>query len=298
MDEQKQRLREVLKGFSKGIIAYYKVYAEITESVTAGLLLSQIAFWWFGPAGEKPFFKTAQEFMSELVMGSGELRAAKARLESLGLIKIEYHGMPKKTYYEFNESAVLEQISNNAKIAQLSVNHAKTAQLYALKSHNNTCENRMSKITDNTTERTRDNKKPIFSENRLSEKEVQERVYGLLIRHGVSGKVAKSIIYEQHIPLESIKETIKNGLAKQKSELGFILKPGYIIATLNGARDEGKIVGPTMASKKLSGEIKKIADSKAIPRIKLTPDEFNKRKNEILDQLKQPVNSEKMLATA
>ncbi|MGA2324316.1 MAG: hypothetical protein ABSG22_10755 [Sedimentisphaerales bacterium] len=128
----KRQLKEVLKGFSKGVIAYYKLYAQITGSVTAGLLLSQIAYWWYGPAGEKPFFKTNPDFADELVMGDSELKTAKKQLVSLGFIGVTYKGVPPRTYYTFNESAVLDGISNWAKIAQLN----------GRKSPNHTGENR------------------------------------------------------------------------------------------------------------------------------------------------------------
>ena len=112
-------LKSVLKGFSQGVIAYYKIYAEITGSVTAALLLSQIAYWWYGPAAERPFYKTNREFTVELVMGLAEFKAAKKLLVLKGLIEIKRRGVPQKSYYKFNETAILAKISSWSKIDQL-----------------------------------------------------------------------------------------------------------------------------------------------------------------------------------
>ncbi|GAH43989.1 unnamed protein product, partial [marine sediment metagenome] len=40
----------------------------------------------------------------------------------------------------------------------------------------------------------------------------------LLRRYGVDVEVARAIVYDQHTPLESIQNVIKNGLAKEVFE--------------------------------------------------------------------------------
>jgi len=111
---------------------------------------------------------------------------------------------------------------------------------------------------DNTTSKTTDNKN--FSEPDLSSAKGRSK-YGftLLVRFGVDGQVAVSLVYKQHIPLESIENAIKNGLAKQhysqKRGTQFVLGPGYIINALNRARGEGKLVALSAQARKLSLKI-------------------------------------------
>jgi hypothetical protein len=129
--------------------------------------------------------------------------------------------------------------------------------------------------TDKPTDELTDNTE-ISQKADLSSKEKQHHyACTLLFRYGVDLEVARAIVYDQHTPLASIKDTIKNGLAKEKESGGkFVLEPGYIVKTLNTARSEGKIVGPTKSSKQL---IAGIAASKTI-HTPLEPKEFEKRK--------------------
>lgn len=121
MEPQGQKLRNILRAFSLRTIAYQKIYSapEVSGSVTAGLLLSQIVYWWYGPAAEKPFYKTDGEWLNELGFGLYELRAAKARLVSKGLILAQRKTMPAKTFYTLKETALLAQIASYGKKHQL-----------------------------------------------------------------------------------------------------------------------------------------------------------------------------------
>jgi len=133
--------------------------------------------------------------------------------------------------------------------------------------------------TDNTTTKKKDKD---FPSKRLSKADAQDQAYRLLTqpRLGVKPKVAHSIVYEQHVPLESIEETIKNGLAREKYEEGFVLQPGYIVAALNGARREGKVIGPTKKSRLFKEHLDQL--NKAKNRTPLTQKEFaEKKKNQI-----------------
>ncbi len=104
----------------------------------------------------------------------------------------------------------------------------------------------------------------------------QLRAYNLLVYFGVSRHVAGPIVFEQHTPLGSIQQTLKNGLAKAVFTNGFILEAGYIVQTLNKARSEGKIVSPTKLCQRLEN---KLADKKVKhdwePK---TPKQFEKTK--------------------
>jgi hypothetical protein len=119
MSESENKIKKVLKAFSQRPIAYQKIYAQITSSVTAGLLLSQIVYWWYGPAEEKEFYKTDRELTDELALGMKELKNAKAKLKKLKIISMIRKGVPCKTFYKLNETALLAQISSCAERAEL-----------------------------------------------------------------------------------------------------------------------------------------------------------------------------------
>ena len=120
----------------------------------------------------------------------------------------------------------------------------------------------------------------------------------MLLQYGIHAKTAQAIVYEQYTPVESIEEVIKNGLAKQKYEPGFVLQPGYIVEALNRARGEGKVVGPTKNSHKLKGEIKKLARAMSAPRAYSSQADQDRRRAVITGQCESLKNSQNLLATA
>jgi len=129
---------------------------------------------------------------------------------------------------------------------------------------------------DNTTPNITDNRGKVSPQRDLSSKQ-DPRHYAitLLMRYDVDQEVARKMVYDQHTPLESIEEVIKNGLAKEQSSGGkFVLEAGYIVKALNGARKEGKTVGPTKASKNLSAQLK--ARKRKKP--PMSPKEFQAKK--------------------
>lgn len=130
---------------------------------------------------------------------------------------------------------------------------------------------------DNTTKKITSNRGKGSLENSLSSKQDKRKHHAitLLTWHGVDQEVARKIVYDQHVPLESIEEVIKNGLAKEQSSGGeFVLEAGYVVKALNQARHEGKVIGPTRASKKLSAKLK-ARKKKTKP---MSPKEFQEKK--------------------
>jgi len=87
----------LLKELSQRPIAYYPIYAEITESVTAGIVLSQIMYWYYTMGRE--FYKTDEDFAGELKMGLKTFRNAKKNLISNRIIIVKLKGIPPKTHY-------------------------------------------------------------------------------------------------------------------------------------------------------------------------------------------------------
>jgi len=95
-------------------IAYHKIYSDITGSLTSGVLLSQLLYW-YKAMGGKQFYKTDKDFMDELSMGLWELKGAKKKLLDLGLISTERKGIPAKTYYNININSIIALITSCGK---------------------------------------------------------------------------------------------------------------------------------------------------------------------------------------
>lgn len=88
---------------AKSCIAYYPIYTKITGSVTCGILLSQIMYW-YKKMEEKEFYKTNADLESETGLTSKEIKTAKNKLRELGLISIVRKGLLAKSYYTVNET--------------------------------------------------------------------------------------------------------------------------------------------------------------------------------------------------
>lgn len=82
-------------------IAYYKMYADVTGKVTAGVMLSQIMFWLEGEnnAYTNKIWKIDREIIDETGLTTGELRSAKKLIGNLPFIRITKEGVPAKTFY-------------------------------------------------------------------------------------------------------------------------------------------------------------------------------------------------------
>jgi len=89
----------MLKALNQRPIAYYPIYRKITGSTTAGILLSQLMYWF---AIKDRFHKTDAEIMQETLLTEKELRNAKARIKKLDFVTVSREGLPAKTYYEID----------------------------------------------------------------------------------------------------------------------------------------------------------------------------------------------------
>jgi len=89
----------ILKSLNQRPIAYYPIYREITGSTTAGILLSQLMYWF---SKKDKFHKTDIDIMSETLLTKKELETAKKKIKSIDFITITREGLPSKTFYEIN----------------------------------------------------------------------------------------------------------------------------------------------------------------------------------------------------
>jgi len=111
-----------------------------------------------------------------------------------------------------------------------------------------------------------------------------DKAFSLLKCNGVKPSVAQAIVYEQHHPPASIFQAVANGKAKAHFSNGlWRLRPGYIVAALNRARSESKAIGTTTLFRK----VRFYAERQKNTYTPLSPDEFERRKAMLRDQLKR-----------
>lgn len=139
-------------------------------------------------------------------------------------------------------------------------------------------------------------KKGFSSDISLSSKQRQAEVaidreileaWQLLIFHHVGEDVATKIVYSQRVPPESIFNVCKNGLVREQNSKAkggrWTLRPGYIVAAIKKAREEGKIIQPTKASK-LRDKYEESKNSSP-----LSQDEFERSRQKQQDNLRHAI---------
>jgi hypothetical protein len=112
------QIKELFEAMNEKPVAFHRVYAQITGSITAGLLLSQLVYWDKTCKG-KEFYKTDDDFCQELGMGLYELRGAKNKVAQF--VSIKRKGIPAKTYYKVDKMAIINAITSCGKNPELVV---------------------------------------------------------------------------------------------------------------------------------------------------------------------------------
>jgi hypothetical protein len=189
-------MKDLLLQLNQRPIAIYPVYIRITGSVNAGLLLSQLMYW-YGAVNGRIFYKSDAEIMEETCLSESELRTAKNKLKSMSFIEIKAKGVPARTHYSINPQELISEIRN--------FSSAKSTKLKTRNQQNYNSEFNET-ITENTTENISENTSDIYSENEFSPTEEE-------IKNPFTRKAREnSVAYEQS------KKERKESSAKEKKE--------------------------------------------------------------------------------
>jgi hypothetical protein len=158
-------MKEILIKLNQRPIAVYPIYIKITGSVTSGLLLSQIMYWYSAVNG-RAFYKSDAEIMEETMLTANELRSAKLRLKGLSFMNMYLKGVPARTHYEIDADLLFSEINKCSLVKSTKLD--KLNPLNSLSDINET-------ITENTTENTTKNttKKGCEFENPLPETKIK-----------------------------------------------------------------------------------------------------------------------------
>jgi hypothetical protein len=140
-------MKEILIKLNQRPIAVYPIYIKLTGSVTSGLLLSQIMYWYSAVNG-RAFYKSDAEIMEETMLTANELRSAKLRLKSLSFMNMYLKGVPAKTHYEIDADLLFSEINKSSLVKSTKLD--KLNPLNSVSDINET-------IKENTTENTTNN---------------------------------------------------------------------------------------------------------------------------------------------
>jgi len=144
-------MKNILINLNQRPIAVYPVYIKLTASVNAGLLLSQIMYWYSAVKG-RTFYKSDAEIMEETMLSINELRHAKARLKQMSFIKITLHGVPAKTHYTIDDKLLISAINECSLVESTKLNKSKPRNYNSEINETNT-ENTTENTTKNTTDK-------------------------------------------------------------------------------------------------------------------------------------------------
>ena len=144
-------MKKLLINLNQRPIAVYPIYIKLTGSVNAGLLLSQIMYW-YGAVNGRTFYKSDAEIMEETMLSVNELRHAKARLKQMSFIKITLHGVPAKTHYTIDDKLLFSQINECSLVESTKLDKSKPRNYNSGINETNT-ENTTENTTKNTTEK-------------------------------------------------------------------------------------------------------------------------------------------------
>jgi hypothetical protein len=170
-------MKNLLIQLNQRPIAVYPIYIKITGSVNAGLLLSQLMYW-YGAVNGRIFYKSDYEIMEETCLSESELRTAKNKLKSMSFIEIKAKGVPAKTHYSINAEKLISEIHN--------ISSVKSTKLKKRNQQN--CNSEINEtITENTAENTTENTSYILSENSKEFSPIE--INGIEIKENKNGKV-------------------------------------------------------------------------------------------------------------
>lgn len=196
-------MKNLLIQLNQRPIAVYPIYIKITGSVNAGLLLSQLMYW-YGAVNGRIFYKSDAEIMEETCLSESELRTAKNKLKSMSFIEIKAKGVPAKTHYSINAEKLISEIHN--------ISSAKSTKLKKRNQQN--CNSEINEtITETTTETTTENTSYILSENSKEFSPIE--INGIEIKEKKNGKVNPFQLISE---LQKLEEREKTSDKKEKEE--------------------------------------------------------------------------------
>lgn len=91
-------------------VAYNPTLARICGSVTAGILLSQLLYWWDKKGIEETIYKTIEDIEKETALSRDQQDVAIKKLKSLGFLQVELRGVPATRHFKLSTEIIVEKL--------------------------------------------------------------------------------------------------------------------------------------------------------------------------------------------
>lgn len=95
-------------------VAFNPALARLVKSATAGLLMSQLLYWWDKGCKKGCIFKTITEFEKETCLTRSEQDTAIRKWKKLGVLRVENHGVPRKRHFYLNTEKLIKFLEDEA----------------------------------------------------------------------------------------------------------------------------------------------------------------------------------------
>jgi len=89
-------MKELLKSLNQRPVAFYPLYVAGTGSISSGVALSQLMYWF---SKQDKIYKTDKEFEKETGHTAKEMQVVRKHLRKLPFLTITREGVPAKTHY-------------------------------------------------------------------------------------------------------------------------------------------------------------------------------------------------------
>lgn len=97
----------LLKLFQQRPIAFNPMLGQLTNSLAAGVLMSQLLFWW--GKGEKKdwIYKTVEEIRAETGLSKREQLTAIKKWKNIGVLETKRSGLPAKRHFKIDTDKLI-----------------------------------------------------------------------------------------------------------------------------------------------------------------------------------------------
>ena len=106
--------KKLLEVLSIKPIAFNPLLAKAIGSVKAGLLLSQLLYWWGKGQNPEWIYKTIDEIEEETALSRYEQDGAIQKIKNLKLVEVKRKGIPAKRHFKLNLGNISKLVCGNS----------------------------------------------------------------------------------------------------------------------------------------------------------------------------------------
>ncbi len=105
---EKDHLRIFIEVLSQKPVAFAPLLGKIAKSATAGLLMSQLLFWWDKGRKEGKIYKTIEEILRETCLTRHEQATAIKKWQDLRVLTMTKEGVPPIRHFQIDTKRLYE----------------------------------------------------------------------------------------------------------------------------------------------------------------------------------------------